>query len=191
MIPQTLHSLQVYHTQLLSNRQRFKMSNNGFEGPRETTPHRARHQISRSISELSSPIRLHRHHSHHPTKEKEPDGRGLSPVPQTASMTQTRVSLDGSRCDGPAQNPDPTSRRASIVMSSDAPNGMPGTTTTSFNGPSSMTVSKGATEQLLLKERQKAIARERFDLPPGALAQLKSCADLTVLQWPQEILLRT
>jgi len=141
------------------------MSHNGVEGARETPPHRARHQIGRSISELSSPIRLHRHHSHHRAakekeKEKEKERDGRVQAPQATPMPQGRLSLDGSRSDGLTPSPDP-SRRTSILLAADeAQAAMPGATIT--NGPS---ITKVHLEDVLWKERQKAMARERFASP--------------------------
>ncbi|KAK4451735.1 hypothetical protein QBC34DRAFT_52279 [Podospora aff. communis PSN243] len=134
------------------------MSHNGVEGPRETPPHRARHQISRSISELSSPIRLHRHHSHHRAKEKEKERErdGRATAPQAAAMVQQgRSSLDGSRSDGVTPSPDPSRRTSILLASEDAQTAMAGTT--AANGPAA---TKAQLEAALLKERQMVIARE-------------------------------
>ena len=143
------------------------MSHNiGAEGvPRDTPPsHRTRHQISRSISEFSSPIRLHRHQSHTRAirDQRERDGlSALSPTPQG------RLSLDGSRSDGITSNcsPDPSrnaSRRTSILMASgdDAPAAAPGMI--SMNGVGSGTATKALVEDALALERKRAVARERF-----------------------------
>lgn len=98
------------------------MSHSGLDpskGP--SSPQRSRHQITRSISELSSPIRLHRHHSHRAAKEKDRDRDVLSPVP---SSTGVRASLDGGSPSGavtPNLSPNP-SRRTSILFAQSADN---------------------------------------------------------------------
>ncbi len=126
--------------------------NNGVDGIKDTAPHRTRHQITRSISELSSPIRLHRHHSHRAPKEKERDGLVVASIP----ATQGRMSLDGgSRSDGvtPSLSPNP-SRRASILAASadDAP--------VTAAVPQNALATR-ALEDITSQERQKAVARER------------------------------
>ncbi|KAK0751541.1 hypothetical protein B0T18DRAFT_362078 [Schizothecium vesticola] len=140
------------------------MSHNiGVDGPRDTPPaQRARHQISRSISELSSPIRLHRHQSHtRVVRDRERDG--LNPLSPTA---QGRLSLDGSRSDGVTLNysPEPSrnaSRRTSIMMASgdDAPAATTAGTTIA-NGAVGGTATKASAEDALALERQRALARE-------------------------------
>ncbi|KAK0657223.1 hypothetical protein B0T16DRAFT_55403 [Cercophora newfieldiana] len=131
------------------------MSRDGVEGSRETPSHRARHQISRSISELSSPIRLHRHHSHHRTakeKDKESERDARSPAPPTrAPMPQG----DGSRSDGLTPSPEPSRRTSILLAADDAQAVMAGTSTAS--GPSA---ARAQLEDVLSKERQKAAARE-------------------------------
>ncbi|KAK3694833.1 hypothetical protein B0T22DRAFT_453550 [Podospora appendiculata] len=102
------------------------MSHNGVEGskpgtPSAASPQRSRHQLSRSISELSSPIRLHRHHSH---RDRERERDGLTPVPSNtssamASTPQNRLSLESSRSDRVTPNLSPNpSRRTSILAAS-------------------------------------------------------------------------
>ncbi|KAH8885229.1 hypothetical protein GQ53DRAFT_599018, partial [Thozetella sp. PMI_491] len=82
-------------------------------------PHhsKSRHQLTRSISELSSPIRLHRHNSNRRAKEKDKDRDDRIPVPQP--VEKGRLSLDGgtrSEAITPNLSPNP-SRRASIMIS--------------------------------------------------------------------------
>lgn len=157
-----------------------------------SSPHRPRHQISRSISELSSPIRLHRHHSHRAAKERDRDV--LSPVAQTTapSNTQGRLSFDGppSTAGTPNLSPNP-SRRTSILFASTgessttnthplasmgstipippATAGGPNTVATSAALPLNSTAALNNTwpsskpDDAATKERQKAAAaRERF-----------------------------
>lgn len=136
------------------------MSQNGAEGgSKETPPHRARHQISRSISELSSPIRLHRHHSHHHTakdkeKERERDARSPAPPPPLA-MAQGRLSLDGSRSDGVAPSPEPSRRTSILVNTDDVYVAMGGA-----SAPQGPAAAKVLSEEVLWQERQRAAARE-------------------------------
>ncbi|KAK0624678.1 hypothetical protein B0T17DRAFT_530791 [Bombardia bombarda] len=152
------------------------MSYNGADGAKgaSASPARSRHQISRSISELSSPIRLHRHHSHRAAaKEKERERDGLSPISQIPTATsamssiQVRVSLDGSRSEGITPNLSPNqSRRASILVASNddgspappAPIPVP----VAVAGLSNVLSNKTTTskEDELVKERQRAVARE-------------------------------
>lgn len=126
------------------------MSHSGHDpskGP--SSPQRPRHQITRSISELSSPIRLHRHHSHRANKERERDA--LSPVP---SNTGVRASLDGSPSVAVTPNLSPNpSRRASILYAQTADNsnthplsgmGSTGHTTSVGGGAISMLASSSA-----------------------------------------------
>ncbi|KAK1830027.1 hypothetical protein QBC39DRAFT_355059 [Podospora conica] len=136
--------------------------NTGVDNARDTPPsQRTRHQISRSISELSSPIRLHRHQSHtRVVRERERDG--LNPLSPTTA--QGRSSLDGSRSDGTTLNysPEPSrnaSRRTSIMMPSgdDAPAATAGAVVT--NGAVGGMPSKINMDALAL-EIQRVAARE-------------------------------
>jgi len=160
-----------------------------------SSPHRPRHQISRSISELSSPIRLHRHHSHRAPKERDRDV--LSPVAQTTAPanTQGRLSFDGppSAVATPNLSPNP-SRRTSILFASTGESnntnthplasmgstvpipsttaGGPGTVTTSAPPPLNPAAALNNSwpsskgDDARTKERQKAAAaRERFVSP--------------------------
>lgn len=105
------------------------MSGNAAErdSPRATPPHRPRHQITRSISELSSPIRLHRqHHDHvsHARREREREDRTATAATATATAfsqpliptLSTMDSMPGSKSEGVTPNMSPMpSRRASIL----------------------------------------------------------------------------
>ena len=137
------------------------------DGSKPTPPPRPRHQLTRSISELSSPIRLHRHHSNRPTKEKDKDTDTRPPMAQSTLMPNPRVSLDRIRSEGmsPSHTPD-TSRRASIMApaNEDSPAALGGS-------PSATAIAKMGTpppippamrEELLRRERQNAEAREQF-----------------------------
>ncbi|KAK3394200.1 hypothetical protein B0H63DRAFT_39494 [Podospora didyma] len=135
------------------------MSPNGAEGFKAASPHRPRHQITRSISELSSPIRLHRHHSHRAAKEKERDREALAPVPQSV-----RLSLDGERSEAMTPNLSPNaSRRTSILVAptDDSPGVLVPTTVATTPGPTNAPISKrGSKDSGLVREQQKAVARE-------------------------------
>lgn len=127
------------------------MSQNGGDASKAPSPGRPRHQITRSISEISSPIRLHRHHSHRAAvKEGEQDTR--VPAPQSAvPVVQARHSFERARSDGVTPNLSPnTSRRTSILCAST---------------DEVMSATKGSRDRGLanglLKEKQKALARER------------------------------
>lgn len=150
-----LSTLKMSDPSVSEEAQPHTMPNNGSESQRDTPPYRARHQITRSISELSSPIRLHRHQSHRDAKDRDRDG----PTPQAAPpQTSGRASLDGSRSDGVTPNLSPSpSRRASILnhSSDDAPPPM---------NPVDMSITPIAKvpEAHVVAERQRVLARERF-----------------------------
>lgn len=93
------------------------MANDGIKSSKSASPSRHRHQITRSITELSSPIHLHRHHnSHHHRRERERDDK--LPVPQSAApILQGRGSLDAPRSDFVTPNLSPdASRRTSVLI---------------------------------------------------------------------------
>ncbi len=95
------------------------MSNNAYDAQKQTPPSRARHQITRSISEVSSPIRLHRHH--HAPNHRAKDRDDKTSVPQSAAPSPpTRGSLEGTRLEAytPSMSANP-SRRASVHLSND------------------------------------------------------------------------
>lgn len=69
------------------------------EGAKPASPHKPRHQVTRSTSELSSPIRLHRHHNHEThSRHHSRDGRdpaGAADRDGDRSPTQSSSSLLG------------------------------------------------------------------------------------------------
>ncbi|KAK3943738.1 hypothetical protein QBC46DRAFT_376989 [Diplogelasinospora grovesii] len=135
------------------------MSHNGADAPKGPLPSRPRHQITRSITELSSPIRLHRHHSHRIVgKEKERDA--LSPVPQPAMpLGQPRLSLDASRSEGMTPNLTPNaSRRTSILLTATDDSNNPAVVASTSDRSSPP--NKTSKEQEFTTELQKAAARE-------------------------------
>ena len=102
-----------------------------------------RHQIKRSISELTSPVRLHRHHHNHQRRDRHNDDKEpLSANPATAAA---RHSLDVSRSEGvtPLITPN-QSRRASVMMSQEV---------------DPMAVPREDREEDVRREREKAAAR--------------------------------
>ncbi|KAK3995399.1 hypothetical protein QBC44DRAFT_25274 [Cladorrhinum sp. PSN332] len=157
------------------------MSQNGAEPFKSSSPGRPRHQIARSISEISSPIsRLHRHNSNRVVKDRERET--LSPVLQSAiSGPQVRRSFEISRSAGVTPNGSPNASRRTSIFYNSADDVMPGilggSTQKAPGGPAPATVpaavlsaptsvsapasiKKSAREKDLIWEQQKAIARK-------------------------------
>jgi len=125
------------------------MSQNGAEAHKTNPPQpQRRHQITRSITELSSPLRMHRHQSHRAptitTGAASPAIASMERESKRAPLAQAsmpvaplgRLSLDGYRSDAATPNLTPnTSRRTSIHLApiedshviSDHTTGAPGT----------------------------------------------------------------
>ncbi|KAK4238299.1 hypothetical protein C8A03DRAFT_33697 [Achaetomium macrosporum] len=121
------------------------MSQNGGDASKASPPSRPRHQITRSISEISSPIRLHRHQSHRATRETERETR--TPVAQSATpVAQSRRSYEWSRSEAVTPNLSPNASRRTSILYASADEVMPTTKAPKDNG--------------LAKEQQKAAARE-------------------------------
>lgn len=105
-----------------------KMSQNGIEAAlsKGSSPHRPRHQITRSISELSSPIRLHRHHSNRAGKDRDKErdtthNQRLGDPFIPSQLEPGRLSLDASRPERgmtPSNLSPDASRRTSIHRAS-------------------------------------------------------------------------
>ncbi len=96
------------------------MSGNALD-QRQASPQRPRHQITRSITEVSSPIRLHRHHhGQHPrARDRYRDERPAVAQSAAASL-HGRTSLDGTRSETYTPNLSPDqSRRTSVHMQND------------------------------------------------------------------------
>lgn len=141
------------------------MSQYAVETSKVPSPGRPRHQITRSISEISSPIRLHRHHSHRVIRERERDA--LSPITQSATSLQRPSPQPyevSSKSAGGTPNISPNpSRRPSLLYASADDEGMPashGPTLVSTSAPASIT--KSSAEVDLVKEQQKAAVRNRL-----------------------------
>jgi hypothetical protein len=127
------------------------MSPSGGDAFKASPPGRPRHQITRSISEISSPIRLHRHHSHRAIKQSERDTH--SPAPHSAiAVVQGRPSFEWSRSEGATPNLTPNASRRTSILYTSTEEVMPVVNALSDNGSA----------KELVKEQQKAVARERF-----------------------------
>ncbi|KAK4162120.1 hypothetical protein QBC43DRAFT_322386 [Cladorrhinum sp. PSN259] len=157
------------------------MTQNGAEAFKTSSPARPRHQITRSISEFSSPIsRLHRHNSNRAFKDNR-DRETLSPVAQsTVSGPQARHSYEVSRSEGVTPNASPNASRRASVLYNSADDVMPGilggsaqkasgapapaivpaapAAPASVSAPAS--IKKVTREKDLVWEQQKAIARK-------------------------------
>ncbi|KAK4105768.1 hypothetical protein N658DRAFT_492262 [Parathielavia hyrcaniae] len=145
------------------------MSQNGGDASRTSSPGRPRHQITRSISEISSPIRLHRHHSHRTNKETERETR--SSAPQSAiPVVQGRRSLEWSRSERATPNLTPSPSRRTSILYASADEMMPLTKAAKDIG-----LADG-----LVKEQQRAAARESG--LQRSLADLESFARCTTKQ---------
>jgi hypothetical protein len=132
------------------------MSQNGGDAYKASPPGRARHQINRSLSDMSTPIRLRRHQSQRTTtaptlKETERDSR--TPAPQSAlPLVQAKRSFEWSRSEGVTPNLTPSASRRTSVLYASADEVMP-----ALKAPkdSSLVVNG------LAREKQRAVARER------------------------------
>ncbi|KAJ9157866.1 hypothetical protein NKR23_g482 [Pleurostoma richardsiae] len=146
------------------------MSGNGVESPKQpTSPYRPRHQITRSISEISSPVRLGRHHNYgnqSSQQRKDRDNDDKAAFPQSAASVllapvsaTARTSLDVPRSEAITPNFTPSqSRRESILISSLDDPTLP---------------SKPLSDEELRLEKEKAMGR--------AAGLKKSLADLSTL----------
>jgi len=124
------------------------MSQNGGDASKASSPGRPRHQIRRSISEISSPVRLQRHNSHRAVREIARDHRASAPQ----SAIQARRSFEWSaRSEGVTPNLTPSASRRTSVLYASADEAMPATKASKDNGSLNG----------LTKEQQKAVARER------------------------------
>ncbi|KAK4129493.1 hypothetical protein N657DRAFT_640130 [Parathielavia appendiculata] len=125
------------------------MSQNGGDETKTSSPVRPRHQITRSISEISSPIRLHRHHSHRTNRETERETRTSNP--QSAILVvQGRRSFEWARSERATPNLTPSASRRTSILYASGDEIMPLPGTAKNNG-----MAEG-----LVKEQQRAAARE-------------------------------
>ncbi|KAK4154718.1 hypothetical protein C8A00DRAFT_14162 [Chaetomidium leptoderma] len=145
------------------------MSQNGGDASKASSPGRPRHQIKRSISEISSPIRLRRHHSHRAAIELDRDSR-TSTSQSAIPVVQGRPSFEWSRSEGVTPNLTPSASRRTSVLYASADEVMPAT--------------KASKDNVLINgfadEQQKALARESG--LQRSLAELESFASSTTKQ---------
>jgi hypothetical protein len=144
------------------------MSNNGPEH-KHSSPHRPRHQISRSISELS-PMRLHRHHNHGSHSRRDRASERDDQIHYTrsaggAAAYQPRTSLDVPKLEADTPrtlSPDQSRRTSIFVPVGDEQMGAPyGAGITAGSGTTLYT-RKLSRDEELQQERLKAAARARF-----------------------------
>lgn len=128
------------------------MFQNGGDASRVSPPGRPRHQITRSISEISSPIRLNRHHSYRATKTSEAESRTLDPQSSIQSAVQERRSFEWPRSEGATPNISPNPSRRTSILSPSTDEVMPAAPVKSRDN--------GLVKELV-KEQQRAVARER------------------------------
>lgn len=146
------------------------MSSNGTEA-KLPSPHRPRHQISRSISELS-PIRLHRHNHHHSPhvrrdadrhREKDRDrDEQLHTTRSAASALQPRVSLEvpGSEAADTPNNLSPDQSRRTSILIAGAEDAM-AVPPLEFGSGALLHSRKLSRDEELQQEKQKAAVRAR------------------------------
>lgn len=136
------------------------------------TGHRPRQRLTRSITELSSPIRLRRPRSHNRSRsrrraDEERDREERGPLPPSAKHLRLfpgRLSLDAARSEGvvtPSRTPDASRPTSILVANSDDLTLAPGTQMA--NMPSTAMVSNAPSSKLpsLSKEEETRIARQR------------------------------
>ncbi|KAJ4297078.1 hypothetical protein N0V88_003995 [Collariella sp. IMI 366227] len=129
------------------------MSQNGGDAPKASSPGRPRHHIRRSISEISSPTRLHRRQSHRVTAagEADRDLRALLPAPQSAiPIVHGSRSFEWSKSEGVTPNFTPSVSRRTSVLYASADEAMQVFKAPRYNK---------AADGLLTLERQRAAAR--------------------------------
>ncbi|KAL2128298.1 hypothetical protein VTI74DRAFT_9376 [Chaetomium olivicolor] len=149
------------------------MSQNGGDAPKASSPGRPRHQIRRSISEISSPIRLHRHQSHRATTAgRETERESRTPAPQsTIPVVQGRRSCEWPKSEGVTPNLTPSVSRRTSVLYASADEAMPPV----------IKVSKDSrVADALLFERHRAAARARG--LARSLSELETFASSTTRQ---------
>ncbi|KAL2167240.1 hypothetical protein VTG60DRAFT_1564 [Thermothelomyces hinnuleus] len=145
------------------------MSQNGGDTTKSSSPGRPRHQITRSISEISSPIRLHRRHSYRAGNEGERESRASAP--QSAILAvQGKRSFELPRSEGVTPNLTPSASRRTSVLYASADEVMP-----AAEAPKENVLVNG-----LSREQQHAAARESG--LQRSLAELESFATTTTKQ---------
>ncbi|KAK3900929.1 hypothetical protein C8A05DRAFT_16820 [Staphylotrichum tortipilum] len=154
------------------------MSQNGGDAPKASSPAgRPRHQIKRSISEISGPIRLHRHQSHRLVRDTERDTRSPAPQSAAAQGAQSERSFEWSRSAGVTPNLTPSASRRTSILYASADEVIPPPTKTSED--SAAVVTNGlAMEQ----QQQKAAAAARESGLHRSFADLETFATTTTKQ---------
>jgi hypothetical protein len=145
------------------------MSNDGTDIIRTSPPPRPRHQLSRSITELSSPIHLHRNGSmrrdHSRRRDKDRDRDDLISVIQRArtpgQIPQPRVSFEGSRSEGMTPNMSPDASRRTSVLLVPGDDGLPVPAAAPAQLASALAPAVVASRPSMENERQRAAAREK------------------------------
>jgi hypothetical protein len=131
------------------------MASNGVDPPKPSAPERSRHQIHRSLSELSSPVRLHRqHHQNHHQQRRERQNDERPPLSAQPNLQQARRSLDLPRSEGgvtPSMTP-AESRRGSVMISGSDEAKV-------VAALAGLNQRKASGEEGLRKEREKAVSR--------------------------------
>ncbi|KAL2141220.1 hypothetical protein VTI28DRAFT_2679 [Corynascus sepedonium] len=145
------------------------MSQHGGDAAKASSPGRPRHQIQRSISEISSPIRLHRHHSYRGGNEGERESRTFAPQ-SAISAVQSKRSSEWSRSEGVTPNLTPSASRRTSVLYASADEVM----------PVMKTLKENVLADGLARERQHFAARESG--LQRSLAELESFATSTTKQ---------
>ncbi|KAI0842022.1 hypothetical protein F5Y06DRAFT_292845 [Hypoxylon sp. FL0890] len=122
--------------------------------PALTSPQRPRHQVKRSITEISSPIKLPRyHHLHHLHQRKDRDNDDHNPLSVTPMLQIPRSSVELPRSEGttPYANPELGLRFGMVNSASEDALRSAGSTTPQ---PASM-----SQEEVLREQREKAASR--------------------------------
>ncbi|KAK4193420.1 hypothetical protein QBC35DRAFT_105572 [Podospora australis] len=141
------------------------MAQNGFEASKTSSSGRPRHQITRSISEFASPIRLHRQHSNRAIRDNRDT---LSPLVQSPLQSlRNRPSFEGgSKSEGVSPNISPNASRRTSVLYTSPDDLMPGITTTVSHTSASapiLTTTPPKKSSIAVdpdEEKQKAAARK-------------------------------
>ncbi|KAK4136507.1 hypothetical protein BT67DRAFT_416608 [Trichocladium antarcticum] len=148
------------------------MSQNGGDAFKASPPGRPRHQITRSISEISSPMRAHRRYSHRAIKQAHRDTH--SPAAQSAiSSSQGRRSFELSRSEGATPNITPNASRRTSILHTSAAEVMPVAKAPEDNAP----VEESAKVQQMAEARECGLQRSLAELEIFANSATKQLDD--------------
>ncbi|KAK4111967.1 hypothetical protein N656DRAFT_780106 [Canariomyces notabilis] len=150
------------------------MSQNGSDVYKASLPGRPRHQITRSISEISSPIHLHRRHSQLATKEKNRDTHS-SASRSAIPIVQDRRSFEVLRSEGVTPKPSPNASRRTSILHVSTDELMP--TSAAVSSPAPALAIKDSKDDGLVRQQQKAAAQESG--LQRSLAGLENFANVT------------